>query len=219
MILGKAKVLEKSGSYLSGIEQLNHAIVLYPRFLPALIEKMKLQAALKDWEQVIDSAHRALSIDKHCLEPQRYLIVYNMAWESNDDLAIQGMVNLLSSLEVREPKNAFWYYETGRLFARLADKNKDILTHSLALLERAVFLEPLNIDYNCELGYQCMLMGRMSDAQRHYRNTTKMHETDIKGLTGLLHCQLLENQKGVEEQLESLEEFHKATDMSAVCSM
>ena len=56
----------------------------------------------------------------------------------------------------------------------------------------------------------------MSDAQRHYRSATKMDENSIDGLTGLLHCQLIEGQKGVEEQLDSLEEFNKATGMSKV---
>jgi hypothetical protein len=56
----------------------------------------------------------------------------------------------------------------------------------------------------------------MTDAQRHYRNATKMDETSIIGLTGLLHCQLLDGQKGVEEQLDSLEEFNKATGLNKV---
>lgn len=56
----------------------------------------------------------------------------------------------------------------------------------------------------------------MSEAQRHYRNATKMDEHSIEGLTGLLHCQLIEGQKGVEEQLDSLEEFNKLTGMSKV---
>jgi len=56
----------------------------------------------------------------------------------------------------------------------------------------------------------------MTDAMRHYRNATKMDETSIIGLTGLLHCQLLEGQKGVEEQLDSLEEFNKATKNNKV---
>ncbi len=86
VILGKAKVLEKNGSFLSGVEQLNNAIVLYPRFLPALIEKMKLQACLKDWEQVVDTAFRALAIDKHCLDAHRYLTLHSLAWDFNDEV-------------------------------------------------------------------------------------------------------------------------------------
>ncbi|CAG2117267.1 unnamed protein product, partial [Medioppia subpectinata] len=178
VIIGKSKVLEKNSSFIGGVEQLNQAIVLYPRFLPAFIEKMKLQACLKDWEQVVDTAFRALAIDKHCLDAQRYLIVYSMAWDNNQEAAF---------------------------------RNEDILTHSMNLIERAVFLDPTNIVIICEHAFQCMLLNRMTDAQRHYKNATKMDETSIMGLTGLLHCQLIEGQKGVEEQLDSLEEFNKAT--------
>lgn len=56
----------------------------------------------------------------------------------------------------------------------------------------------------------------MTDAQRHYRSATKMDESSIIGLTGLLHCQLLDGQMGVEEQLDSLEEFNKATGLNKV---
>lgn len=85
VILGKAKVMEKNSSFIAGVEQLNHAIVLYPRFLPAFIEKMKTQACLKDWEQVVDTAFRALTIDKHCLDAQRYLILHSLAWDGNEE--------------------------------------------------------------------------------------------------------------------------------------
>lgn len=43
-----------------------------------------------------------------------------------------------------------------------------------------------------------------------------MDENSIEGLTGLLYCQILEGQKGVEEQLDSLEEFNKSTGMTKV---
>ena len=34
------------------------AVVAFPNFLPALIEKMKIQMALQDWEQTVETAHR-----------------------------------------------------------------------------------------------------------------------------------------------------------------
>ena len=85
MILGKIKVYEMLSSFMTGLEQLNKAIVLYPKFLPVFIEKMKFHAALKDWEQAIDAASRCLSIDKHCIEAQRYLILHKLAWDSNEN--------------------------------------------------------------------------------------------------------------------------------------
>ncbi|XP_054157238.1 tetratricopeptide repeat protein 21B-like [Oppia nitens] len=214
VILGKSKVLEKNGSFMAGIEQLNQAIVLYPRFLPAYVEKMKLQACLKDWEQVVDTAFRALAIDKHCLDAQRFIILHSLAWDNNDDQGSSKLLNLIQSFEIREPKNAELYYETAKLFARIAFRDEDVLIHTMTLIERAVFLDPTNIVYVCEHAFQCMLLNRMSDAQRHYKSATKLDENSIVGLIGLLHCQLIEEQTGVEDQLESLEEFNKATGMS-----
>jgi tetratricopeptide repeat protein 21B len=37
---------------------LNQAVASYPDFLPALIEKMKAQLALQDWDQAMETAHR-----------------------------------------------------------------------------------------------------------------------------------------------------------------
>ncbi len=34
--------------------------MLYPAFEPALVEKMKIQLALQDWEQTMDVAQRYL---------------------------------------------------------------------------------------------------------------------------------------------------------------
>ena len=76
------------------MDQLNQAISLYPRFLPALIEKIKLHAALKEFEELVETAYRALVLDKHCLEPQRFLVIYNLAWENNEE-AVSHLLRLL----------------------------------------------------------------------------------------------------------------------------
>ncbi len=89
----------------------------------------------------------------------------------------------------------------------------------LSLIEKAVFLDPTNPSNICEQAFLCRLLDRMSEAQRHYKNASKIDLDSIQSLTGLLHCQLIEGQKGIEEQLESLEEFHKSTGMSMVCSI
>ena len=39
-------------------KKLLQAVVAFPNFLPALIEKMKVQMALQDWEQTVETAHR-----------------------------------------------------------------------------------------------------------------------------------------------------------------
>lgn len=105
-------------------------IVLQPNFIPAFIEKMKLQVALKDWEQAVDTAGRILALDRHCIEAQRYLIIYDLVWEGNYDSASSRFNDLVSSLELREPKNGTLLYETGKLVARLVSLD-DITSNCL----------------------------------------------------------------------------------------
>ncbi|KAI2804077.1 Tetratricopeptide repeat protein 21B [Blomia tropicalis] len=192
VLMVRSKLHELLGNYVSAIEQLNQAIALYSRFLPALIEKVKLHAILKEFEQLVDTAFRALVLDKHTIEPQRYLTIYYLAWDCNEDSGVSRLQDLISALELRESKNGYLYYESSKLISRLAFRNHNILLHSFSLIERAVFLDPTNIDYICEQATQCILLKRYQDAERHYRNASKMDPTHIKPMTGLLKAQLME---------------------------
>ncbi|RWS30449.1 tetratricopeptide repeat protein 21B-like protein [Leptotrombidium deliense] len=201
-ILGKAKYFEKNASFLSGVETLNQTIVLFPSFIPSFIEKMKLLVPLKDWDQVIDCATRALSLDRHCIEAKRYLIFHCLAWVGNEDEALTKLADLISSMELREPKNAALFFQTGKLFSRLVESKL-----------RATFLEQSNAEYYCELGFQSILTGKLNDAQRHYKNARKADEHSVDAMVGLLHCALLEDDPSASEQIETMQEFHKSTGM------
>jgi hypothetical protein len=41
-----------------------------------------------------------------------------------------------------------------------AFRNEDVLTHTLTLIERAVFLEPTNVEFICEHAFQCLLLSK-----------------------------------------------------------
>ncbi|RWS02515.1 tetratricopeptide repeat protein 21B-like protein [Dinothrombium tinctorium] len=210
-ILCKAKYFEKNAAFLYGVETLNQTIVSSPSFIPPFIEKMKLLVPLKDWDQVIDCANRVLILDRHCIEAKRYLIFHSLAWVGTEEEALTKLADFISSMELREPKNAELFYQTGKLFSRLANGSKEILNYTLTLTERATFLQQNNADYHCELGYQSILMGKLNDAQRHYKNASKADEMNNKGMIGVLYCGLLENDVSVSDQLEALEEFQKRT--------
>lgn len=57
-LFGKAKYMETRRNFSSALDLISQAVVAYPNFLPALIEKMKVQLALQDWEQTIETAQR-----------------------------------------------------------------------------------------------------------------------------------------------------------------
>ena len=45
-------------NYLGALETVNQIIVNFPSFLPAFVQKMKLQLALQDWDQMTEIAQR-----------------------------------------------------------------------------------------------------------------------------------------------------------------
>ena len=57
-LFGKAKYMEMRRNFSGAMDLISQAVVAYPNFLPALIEKMKVQLALQDWEQTVETAHR-----------------------------------------------------------------------------------------------------------------------------------------------------------------
>ena len=57
-LLGKARFFLNHFNFSSSLEVLNQAVASYPDFLPALVEKMKAQLALQDWDQAVETAHR-----------------------------------------------------------------------------------------------------------------------------------------------------------------
>ena len=57
-LFGKAKYYLLRYNFSHCLDTLNTAVASYPGFLPALVEKMKAQLTLQDWEQTVETAHR-----------------------------------------------------------------------------------------------------------------------------------------------------------------
>ena len=73
-----------------------------------------------------------------------------------------------------------------------------------------------NAEYIAELGYELLMAGKAKDAMKCYRSALKTDETSLFALTGLLHCQLLENQlDDAASQLEFLSELKDSIGTSA----
>lgn len=57
-LFGKARFFELRHNYSGALELINQVVVNFQGFLPAFVEKMKLQLALQDWDQTIEGAQR-----------------------------------------------------------------------------------------------------------------------------------------------------------------
>lgn len=58
LYFGKAKLIELKRNFSGCLDMISKTIVNFHNFVPALIEKMRLQLALQDWDQVLDTANR-----------------------------------------------------------------------------------------------------------------------------------------------------------------
>lgn len=65
-LFGKAKFLEQKHNYSGALELVNQVVVSYNGFLPAFVEKMKLQLALQDWDNTVEAAQRSAHILSCC---------------------------------------------------------------------------------------------------------------------------------------------------------
>ena len=215
-LLGKAEVYAKAGQHGRSMEVLSKAIVTYHNFVPAYIEKAKQQVALKDWDEALDTVYRTANLDRHCIDTQRLAIIHCLVWEAKEELAVSKLTDLLSSLELREPKNLRLCLETGRLFSRLADQSREVLNMTVTFVERAALLDSNNPEVHCEFGHHYILLDKYADAQRYFKNATKLDESNLNGLIGLLYTNILEDSSNAEalEQLEALEEFNQADGLT-----
>ena len=57
-LFGKARFYVQRYNFTHALEVLNQVVAGYPGFLPGLVEKMKVQLALQDWEQAVETAQR-----------------------------------------------------------------------------------------------------------------------------------------------------------------
>jgi len=75
-MFGKAECLLLLQNHGPALDLMNQAIVMVSNYLPAIIEKMKLQLALNDWEQVVDTAQRSQFADISLCVPLRSLLCF-----------------------------------------------------------------------------------------------------------------------------------------------
>lgn len=208
IILGMCQCLMLRHNLKKALELINQLIVAYSDLLPGFEEKMKLLLALKDWEQVTDTASRALDVDQFCIEALCYLTLYNLCRVGDYNEAHNYLSKLLNSLDMFEPSSKSLYYNIARLISRVCGRNELILQQTHTLAQRAIEEESCEADYMRELGYQLVLRGKIKEALECYKHTIKLDETNLPAVTGIIECQLIQNKlDDAAQQLEFLSEI------------
>uniref|UniRef100_A0A670YAJ8 Tetratricopeptide repeat protein 21B n=1 Tax=Pseudonaja textilis TaxID=8673 RepID=A0A670YAJ8_PSETE len=189
-LMGKAQYFEARQNYSGALETVNQIIANFPRFLPAFIKKMKLQLALQDWEQSVETAQRLLQKDALNLDALKMEAVHYLCREGNiPEVSLQFLIP---------------HY---------------ILQLTQMLVDRAFSLAPQNADIATELGYQMLFQGKIKEAMKCYKTAMALDETSVPALTGIIRSQLMEGKlDDVEQQLEFLKEVQQSIGISAELS-
>ncbi|KAM9306008.1 tetratricopeptide repeat protein 21B [Gastrophryne carolinensis] len=210
-MMGKAYYCELRQNYSGALEAVNKILAAYPGFAPALIKKMKLQLALQDWEQTVQTALRLLQKESQNVEAIRMLALHYLCREGNVHETTSKLGDLLRALDQLEPQNAHLYYSMSLAFNRTCERNQLILQQTQTLLERAVNLAPDDATYATELGYQLFMQGRLKEAFKWYKTAMNLDESSVPALTGIIRCQISEGQlQDADQQLEFLMEIQQS---------
>ncbi|XP_007539386.1 tetratricopeptide repeat protein 21B isoform X1 [Erinaceus europaeus] len=214
-LLGKAQCLEIRQNYSGALETVNQIIMKYPNFLPAFTKKMKLQLALQNWDQTIDTAQKLILQDNQNVDALRILVLYYLCREGDIEKAATKLENLVNALDNMEPQNAQLFYTITLAFSRTCGRSQVILQKIQSLLERAFGLNPEQPEFAIELGYQMILQGNIKESMKWYKIAIALDETSIPAITGYIHCQLLEGQlQEAAQQLEFLSEVQQSLGKS-----
>ncbi|XP_018767037.3 tetratricopeptide repeat protein 21B isoform X2 [Serinus canaria] len=218
-LLGKAQYFEVRQNYSGALEIVNQIIANFPNFIPAFIKKMKLQLALQDWEQTIETAHRLLQKDPLNLEAIRMEALHHLCREGNVSEASARLGDLIKALDRLEPRNSELFCKMALAFSRICGRNQLILQHTQTLVQRAFDLASDNAEFATELGYQMILQGKVKEAQKWYKTAMTLDETSVSALTGIIRCQLIQGQlEDAEHQLEFLNEIQQSIGKSGELS-
>lgn len=96
-------------------------------------------------------------------------------------------------------------------------RNSLVLQLTRTLVERAVSIDSNNADFVNELGVQLVMAGKTKDAMKCFRSAMKLDETSVLALTGIIRCQLLDDQLDeAAQQLEFLNEIQQSLGRPAV---
>lgn len=131
---------------------LNRLIVKHPELVAPLVEKMKVQLAQRDWDQVLELSNRIFNIDKNNIEAMKLQALCMICRDGKYDECRDLLDMIYTEIELNEPRNVALYIIIAQLFSRICDRNEKILLQTLKFAEKAVKLQPNGVLLMTELG-------------------------------------------------------------------
>ncbi|XP_075683454.1 tetratricopeptide repeat protein 21A [Rhinoderma darwinii] len=214
-IAGKAECLMLQNNYSGALDVINQTIVSFPKFPAALTLKMKYVLAMQDWDQSLEIAQRLLTIQRNNIDALQMLAIHCLTREGNVPKALTHVKELISALEILEPRNPVLHFHKLLVICNLCGRSKLILQEISAFCERAYRISPERAELATELGNQQMYQGNVTKAASWYSTAMKLDGNHVEALIGIIWCQILQdNLEEAGQQLDFLREVQQSLGKS-----
>uniref|UniRef100_A0A8D0FX90 Tetratricopeptide repeat protein 21B n=1 Tax=Strix occidentalis caurina TaxID=311401 RepID=A0A8D0FX90_STROC len=166
-LLGKAQYFEVRQNYSGALETVNQIIANFPNFIPAFIKKMKLQLALQDWEQAVETAHRLLQKDALNLEAIRMEALHYLCREGKisecgrNQLILQHTLTLVERAFDLASNNAEFATELGYQMILQGKVKEALKWYKTAMTLDETSVSALTGIIRCQL-----IQGQLEDAEQ-----------------------------------------------------
>jgi len=210
--MGLAKLFEYGRKYEKMVEIFNDILSRSAQFVPALIEKSRVQMMIGDWEEIEVTAQRILAVSPRNIEALRIWIFYLLSREANYSLAVEKIEELSRALTEKEPKNAKLYLDIVKPFVRICGRREEVLRALLGITQAAKRLEPEDSEILTELGFQLSLLNDFNASLQTLNEATAKDPSNLEALYKILRCKIM--QGGLleaQQQIEFLTEIESTT--------
>ncbi|KAK0172883.1 hypothetical protein PV328_006149 [Microctonus aethiopoides] len=199
VLLSTAKFHQHNDACEQAILILNALIVRYPKLCLPLIEKMICQLSCKDWDQVLETANRILSIDANNLDAIKAKTVVTLCRDGNYSTGMKNIQLFLRNLLAAEPKNVEIIINNVQLFSRIINRDEETLNELTKIMEKLIQQNSNVCEPMIELGNIFLLMNKIKESEHWFRNAIRIDESSFSALMGLAHCQVLDKSPGAVE--------------------
>lgn len=203
--LGQVKYHQMCNDIENALNILSRISIRHPEINVPLVEKMKVQLGMWNWEHSLETSSRILNLDPQNIEALRVKTIIQICRDGNYNAALSTIQELYLAIERTEGTNSDLFLHIAELLSRVSGMNYLILNEAYKFAEKAIQISPGTADYITQMGYICVLQEKYKESMKAFRSATKLDDNSALALCGLTLCTIQE--QGPTEQVRQQIEF------------
>ena len=211
-ILGGLKCLERMKKFETILDTYQEIIKMNSDFMPLHIERVKIYISNKSNYDNANDYITSRFANAQNYEFYEILALCNLFQDGDFKTALYNLNKMWDLMLKTEPKNPELYYQTGKLFSRTCDRNKDVLTLCETMIDKAIEFNPKCAKYLIERAYIRLYFGEIDIAAELFSKCSEMDTANKDSSLGLIYIKILQGKyKEASEDIKFMKEMNEAT--------